>query len=119
MGTFNQNNQIVHGDQYNVSGNASINFGVIKQKSEVADELTKLLNVLDSLIQKGIISTEIASNAKVELQSAIAETQKSEPVSNKIIDKINNAKALIEGIASAGGLVKILVEAADIVRKFF
>lgn len=119
MTIFNQNNQKVQGTQNNIGGDLTINWGTIEKKSEVFGELIKIISLLNDAEQQGIINSQTAIKVKSEMNQAIDETKKSEPKSENIIEKINSAKSLIEGLASAGGLVKILIEATEVVKRFF
>ncbi len=45
--------------------------------------------------------------------------RKPEADKKTILDHLNEAKALIEGVAAAGGLVTALAQAAQTVQQFF
>ena len=111
MTTFNQRGQKINGNQYNIGGNSVINIG------EVPNALQLLIQEIEHAEKNGSLTPETATGAKGEVQDAIAEAKKPEPNSKLIVGKLNGAKALIEGLASATGLVKVLVEAVDMVRR--
>lgn len=119
MTNFNQNNQNVYGNQFNIGGDLFVNFNKVTKKSEIPSELMKIIVALNEAQQNGIINAEIVSESKKCVQESIDEIQKPNPNSKSIIENLNGAKTLIEGIASAGGLVKIFVEAIEMIRKFF
>lgn len=119
MSTFNQNNQNIHGNQVNIGGDLIVSFNKIMEKSEIPTELIKIITALNEAQQKGIINAEIVSESKKQVEESINEIQKPNPNVKSVIENLNGAKNLIEGIASAGGLVKIFIEAAEMIRKFF
>lgn len=112
MTTFNQNGQRVSGNQYNIGGNSIVNVG------QISGILQSLIPEIEDAQKIGSITHETATSVKNEVEQAIAESKKPEPNTKKVIEKLNGAKMLIEGLASAGGLVKLFVEAAEMVRKF-
>lgn len=112
MTTFNQNGQKISGNQYNIGGNSIINIG------QMSNMLQSLIPEIENAQKIGSITHETASSVKNEVEQAIVESRKPEPNTKTIIEKLNGAKALIEGFASAGGLVKIIIEAAEMVRRF-
>ena len=112
MVTFNQNNQKISGNQYNIGGNSVINIG------QMPNILQSIIPEIEKAQETGSISQETAIGVKNEVGNALAESKKSEPETKVVIKKLNDAKALIEGVASAGGLVKIIIESIEMVRKF-
>jgi hypothetical protein len=112
MVTFNQNNQKISGNQYNIAGNAVINIG------QIPNILQSIIPEIEKAQETGSISQETATDVKNEVENALAESKRSEPDTKTIIEKLNGAKALIEGVSSAGDLVKIIIESIEMVRKF-
>jgi len=112
MTTFNQNGQRISGNQYNIGGDSIINIG------QISNMLQLLIPEIENTEREGSITSETAANVKNEVERAIIESKKSDPNTKMIVEKLNGAKALIEGLASAGGLVKIIIEATEMVRKF-
>jgi hypothetical protein len=119
MTIFDQNNQNVHGNQYNVGGDIIIKFAEVNEKSELPFELSKVITVLREAETRGVIDAKTASESEKKVAESIDEIRKPEPNVRDVIEKLNGAKTLIEGLTSAGGLVKMLIEAAEMVRKFF
>lgn len=111
MSTFHQNNQKISGNQYNIGGNAV--FG------EVPSTLQKLISEIENAAETNSISPETAARTKSCIKDAISETEKIEPNPETVIKKLNRAKALIEGVASAGGVIKVLIEVTEMVKKLF
>lgn len=114
MATFDQRNQKVT-NQYNAAGN--INFGSVTSKDELVVELEKLKSELDNALESGEIEPEIGIDAKAKVEKAMVVAGKENPDKQKILDNIAGAKMLIEGLASAAGLVNIFVQASEVVRK--
>ena len=52
------------------------------------------------------------------LQEAIAESKKAVPDSKLIVGKLNGAKTLIEGVASASGLLNNFAETTATVKRY-
>jgi len=119
MTIFHQNNQSVHGSQYNIGGDFIVSFNEVKEKSEIPSELFKIIAALNEAEQKGVINAKISLESRKQVQESIDEIQKPNPNIKSVIEKLNGAKILVEGIASAGGLIKIFIEAAELIRKFF
>jgi hypothetical protein len=119
MTRFDQRNQNIGGNQINIGGDLLIDFREITQESEIPLELMKVIAALSEAERKGIISAEMSTQLKRHVQESIGEAQKPNPNAKNIIENLNGAKTLIEGIASAGGLVKVLIEASEMVRRFF
>lgn len=116
MANFDQRGQKVI---YQFNSNGDINFGTVQNKSELADELKKLLPELSKAIQTGAIQDETGVDVESHIKKAIIQVEKSSPDKKSILQNIENAKKLIEGIASASGLVSALIQAAELARKFF
>ena len=61
----------------------------------------------------------MAKGAKSEIAQAVQHAKKKQPNQQAILEHINGAKALIEGVGAATGLVTDFIAAAETVRKFF
>ncbi len=110
MSTFNQNNQKVYGNQYNVGGDLIVN-------PEVSRILDNLILEVKKSTENGNIPNAVATKMQTQIQDVVAEIKKPECNKMTILEKLNGAKSLIEGVASASGLIKILVETADFLQK--
>lgn len=116
MAVFDQQGQSVN-YQYNAVGD--INFGAVQNRLELVDELIKLKSEFDRAVQYQVIDEEVAIEADSKLKLALAEAKKPEPNKQTLMERINSAKTLIEGVAAAGGLVTALVKAAELVQRLF
>lgn len=112
MTTFNQNGQKISGNQYNIGGNSIINIG------QIPDILQFLIPEIENAKKIGSIPHETATSVKNEVEQAIIESKKPEPNTKTVIERLNGAKSLLEGLASAGGLVKMIIEVTEMVRRF-
>lgn len=116
MPVFDQRGQHVT-YQYNAAGN--INFGTVQNQVDVLDELTKLQAELTKAIEADIFDEDTATDAEYQLKKAVQQAQKPEPEKKTVLEHLQEAKALIEGVAAAAGLVTALSQAAAMVQKFF
>src|SRR5574341_287514 len=113
MATFDQRGQIVN-YQYNVAGN--INFGIAKNKEELAAELQKLLEEIEKAKQAGVLDADIAIDAEAAIKKAVIQSNKPEPDKNSIIECLTKGKTLIEGFKHAAELVGGINQAIEVVR---
>jgi len=116
MATFDQRGQKVN-YQYNAAGD--INFGTIQSKLEIVPELQKLQREIQQAIEAGVIGEDVAIDVEAKMKKAILQAQKPEPDKRTTLDYLNEAKALLEGVASAAGLVTALTQAVEVVKRLF
>lgn len=116
MTTFDQRGQKVT-YQYNAAGD--INFGAVSSGADVVVELKKLLDEITKAISAGAIDAENGVDIESKVKKAIIQAEKPKPDKQSILDNIEGAKKIIEGMASATSLVVGFVQAAEVVRKFF
>jgi hypothetical protein len=116
MATFDQRGQNVN-YQYNAAGN--INFGSIVSDADVVAEFKKLLDEVKKAISVGAIDAENGVDVEAKVSKAIIQAENPKPDKQSILENIEGAKKIIEGIASATSLVVGFVQAAETVRKFF
>jgi ribosomal protein S20 len=117
MTTFDQRNQKVSGNQYNIAGD--FNFDSIQNKSDISSELQKLIPEINKAAQNEVINPETAIDVEARVKKAVLEAQKQEPNPKTILDNLDKAKGLIESLTSATGLVSGLVKAINMVRRLF
>ncbi len=117
MTTFDQRNQKVSGNQYNIAGD--FNFDSIQNKSDISSELQKLIPEINRAVQNEVINPETAIDVEAKVKKAVIEAQKQEPNPKTILDNLDKAKGLIESLTSATGLVSGLVKAINMVRRLF
>ncbi len=116
MAVFDQRGQNVN-TQYNVAG--SMNIAAIENRVDFVDELIKIKEEFDRAVAHQVFDEETAIEADSKLKLAVTEAKKSQPDKQTLLDRINGAKMLIEGVTAAGGLVTALSKLAEVVQKFF
>jgi hypothetical protein len=117
MASFDQRGQHIAGNQYNAAHD--INFGTVQNPADLIVELEKLKEELSQAQAKGVLSEEVATDAQYRVTKAVQETKKPTPNKKTIVEHLNAAKSVIEGITAAGGMVSALVGAIQIVQKLF
>jgi hypothetical protein len=118
MAKFDQRGQKVT-NQINAESVGVVNFGAVQNKAELVAELRKLLSEVNKVTQAGIIKEEIAVDVESHIKKAVIEAGKLEPKKKSILDHLEGAKKLLDGITSATGLVTALMQAAKIVGGLF
>lgn len=113
---FDQRGQNVN-SQTNVAGDAYI--AMAQNRTDLVSELVKLKAQITDAHAQGVLSKDIATDAKEHITKAVEQAKKQNPDKQTILDHINGGKALIEGVSTATSLITGFIEAAEIVRKFF
>jgi hypothetical protein len=116
MPVFDQRGQHVT-YQYNAAGD--INFGAVQNKMDVIQQLERLQAEISQAAEQGALDEETATDAEYQIKKAVQQAKKPEADKKTVLDHLNEAKAAIEGVAAAAGLVTALVQAAEVVRTFF
>jgi hypothetical protein len=116
MTVFDQRGQHVT-YQYNAAGD--INFGAVQNKMDVIQQLEKLQAEVNKAAKEGALDEETATDAEYQIKKAVQQAKKPAPDKKTVLDHLNEAKAAIEGVAAAAGLVTALMQAAEVVRNFF
>lgn len=116
MSVFDQKNQKV-GTQYNAAGN--INFASVTNQVELITELEKLKNEIAKAVEAKTINAETATDVEYKVTKAIIQSQKPQPDKKSMLENINGAIALLNGVSSAASLVTTFVKAAELIEKFF
>jgi hypothetical protein len=80
--------------------------------------LEDLVQDIRIMTTKKYLALDIASKLEHELQDAIAESKKAEPDSRLIVGKLNGAKTLIEGVASASVLLNNCAETTATIKRY-
>lgn len=106
-------------NQVNAQMVGTVNFDAVQDKAEFIAELQKLLSELDKAKQAGIVKKGISIDVEAHIKKVIVEFEESEPKKNVVFEHLDGAKKLLDGVASASGLVTTLLQAADFARKFF
>ena len=116
MAVFDQRGQHV-AYQYNAAGN--INFEAVQNRIDLVGELEKLQTELTAAKQAGIFGEETATDVSYQLTKAVQQAKQPTPDKPTLLTHLRSAKALIEGVTAASGLVTGVVKAAELVQKFF
>jgi hypothetical protein len=116
MSVFDQRGQKVN-YQYNSAGD--INFGAVQSKIDMSTELQKLQDEVKKAVEIGALDEETGIDVESNLKKAEIQSQKSNPDKKTMLDYIEQAKKLLEGIKSVTGLVTGLSEAAKVIGMFF
>ena len=116
MATFDMRGQNVT-NQYNAGHD--INFGAVQTPMDLITELEKLKADFVEVREIGIVSEDIATDAEYQVTKAIQQAKKPTPDKKTIVDHLTTAKALLENITAASGLVTALVGAVAVVQKLF
>lgn len=115
MAKFDQRGQQVV-NQYNAD---VINFGSVQNTAELLSEMSKLLLEVNKATQTGIVSEKISIDVESHLKKAVIEMKESSPKKTTILEHLEGAKTLLEGVASATGLVTALMQAIKIAGEIF
>ena len=91
-----------------------VNFGSVQNKDELVTELRNLISEINKATQEGIVVKEVSAEVMAYIKKAISETEKPEPKKKAVIENIEGAKSLLDGITSASNLVSALITAAKI-----
>ena len=116
MTVFDQRGQHVT-YQYNAAGD--INFGAVQNKVDVIAELEKLQVELAKAIEANVFDEDTGTDAEYQLKKAVQQAKKPEPDKKTVLDHLNEAQALIEGVAAAAGMVGALTTATQLVQQLF
>jgi len=114
MATFDQRGQTVN-NQYNAA--RDINFNSAESKDDVIRELRKLLEEVTKAAKSGAIKDEVAVDLEAEVKKAVIQAEKPEPNKKSILEYLATAKELVEGLTSATGLITVLIQATEAVRR--
>jgi len=115
MAKFIQTNQKVN-NQINAETIGVVSFNSIKDKTELVSELRKISSELNKLTKANKVNVNLAINIEAHVKKAIAEIERSEPKKDSVIENIEKAKNLLDGITSATSLVNALMQAVQIAR---
>jgi hypothetical protein len=105
MAIFDQQGQRVN-YQYNAAGN--INIGSVQNQMQLTEQLEKLKAELSKAVEAQVIDAEIFTDADYQMTKAIQQTKKPEPDKKSIVEYLNNAKTLLEGVSALDSLVKAI-----------
>jgi MFS superfamily sulfate permease-like transporter len=103
--------------QYNAAGN--INFGAVENRANLISELEKLKEEVALAGNSSVDSSEIVTDAQYQIQKALDQAKKPEPIKSVILDHLSQAKGFVKGLVEAGGLVTGIMKAIELVQKLF
>lgn len=118
MATFDQRGQHVI-NQVNANTIDTVNFGAVQTKAELIAELRKLLSEVEKATKAGIVEGDISVDVESHIKKAVIEAEKPEPKKKSILDHLEGAKSLLDGITSATGLITAIMQAAKIAGTLF
>lgn len=105
MAIFDQQGQQVN-YQYNAAGN--INLGSVQNQAQLANQLEKLKAELSAAAEAQVIDAETFTDAEYQMTKAIQATEKPKANKKGMINHLNNAKSILEGVTAASGIVTAL-----------
>lgn len=118
MANFDQRNQKVV-NQINAEKIGVVNFGTVQSKAELIAELHNLLSEVSKANRAGNIKEDISIDVESHIRKAVVELEKPEPKKIPIIEHLEGAKKLLEGITSATNLISALMQAIKIIGGLF
>jgi hypothetical protein len=116
MATFDQRGQRVN-YQYNAAGD--INIGSVQNQMQLTEQLEKLKSELSKAAEAQVIDAEVYTDADYQITKAIQQTRKPEPDKKSIVEYLNSAKSLLEGVSALEGLVKAISKVIQLVLSIF
>jgi len=116
MAIFDQRGQQVN-YQYNAAGD--INLGSVQNQAQLIEELGNLKAELLKAAEAQMIDAEVFTDADYQMTKAIQQAKKPEPNKKSVMDHLNNAKSILEGVTAAGGIVTALNKVVQLVFGLF
>lgn len=116
MANFDQRNQNVK-KQYNAAGD--ISFNLVKNSTGLIRELLKLQHELNNMVAKNEINSDLSTGIETKIKDVIRQMEKPKPNKRSMLDYLQEAQKLIGGVTSATALIKMLAEAAEVIRRIF
>ncbi|MBL8091626.1 MAG: hypothetical protein JNJ43_14920 [Anaerolineales bacterium] len=97
----------------------SVNFGTVQNKEDLVVELRELISEINKATKKGLVKKKISTDVKSHIEKAITEVRKPDAKKQPILEHIEGAKSLLDGMTSASNLVTSLITAAKIAGSLF
>ena len=116
MAQFDMRGQRVT-NQYNAG--RDMNFGAIQTPVDLIAALEQLNGQITQEQEVGVLSEETTTDTQYQVTKAIQQVRSPDPDKKTIVDHLTTAKALLENITAASGLVTALVGAVEVVQKLF
>lgn len=111
---FDLRGQVVN-SQY-IAGE-DINVGAVQTADDVVSILEHLQASLALATKDGDADNEAVIDADANLRKAVAQAKKPQPDKNSIIERLNQAKAALEGVATGAKVVSAIAAAVPAVQK--
>ena len=125
MSSFYQQGQKVKGNQYiagedmNIGVGRDFNIGTIQNKDDLITELEKLQTQLKKAKSDKVIDAKVVTEANHQLEQAIDQANSAAPEKHIILEYLEKARELIQGMTSAAGIVSTLVKLAEAIPRLF
>lgn len=116
MSTFDMRGQHVT-NQYNISGN--VNFGSIESRIDFIEELKKLKSEIIEAKYAGVIDADIETDIQYQIQKAVEQAQKPEPIKSIILEHLEKAKGFVKSITNTDKFIKEIIKAIEVVQNLF
>jgi hypothetical protein len=116
MATFNMQGQQV--DKQIIAGR-DINMGAEQSLADVLSELQELKVATAHAHQQGLLSPEVATAVEYQIVKATQQAEKAPPNKPALLEHLNRAKSLVEGVAAASGIVTGLATLMQTIQKLF
>lgn len=113
---FNQSGQHVI-NQQNAMGN--ITNHQVQSHLNLRRELQELKVAIAHARQQGLLSPEAATDVEDQIVKATQQAEKEPPNKPSLLEHLNRAKSLLEGIAAASGIVTGLATLIQTIQKLF
>jgi hypothetical protein len=114
---FYQQEQRVRGNQYNAEGDMYI--GGAQHVEELGKLLKNLQQQLVQARQQGVLDVDTSSDAEELVDKALEQSKKPAPNKKTMLNYLNTAKGIVEGVAAASGIVTTLVQVIGAVQRLF
>ena len=116
MAQFDMRGQRVT-NQYNAG--RDMNFGAVQTAVDLIAALEQLNGQVTQAQEAGVLNEETATDTQYQVTKAIQQARKPDPDKKTIVDHLTTAKALLDNITAASGLVTALAGAIQVVQKLF
>ncbi len=96
-----------------------MNFGAVRTPEDLIIVLEQLNQQFTQAKDAGVLNEETVTDAQYLVTKAAQQARKPDPDKKTMLDHLNTAKSLFEGVTAASGLVTALAGAIEVVQKLF
>jgi len=96
-----------------------MNFGAVQTPEDLIIVLEQLNQQFTQAKDAGVLNEETVTDAQYLVTKAAQQARKPDPDKKTMLDHLNTAKSLFEGVTAASGLVTALAGAIEVVQKLF